>query len=95
MSESQLPKISAAALRKAATIREKIEQLEQEYQELLGSADASTPARRGRKPGPKPGRKKPGPKPGSKKKRPHSAETRQKIADAAKARWAKKKANKK
>lgn len=118
MSESQLLNISSAALRRAANIREQIEELEQEYQQIL--AGGAAPVRRGPepeaeqepkpkgkpgpkpkgKPGPKPKGKpgpkpkgKPGPKPGSKKKRAHSEETRMKIAAAAKARWAKKRAS--
>jgi hypothetical protein len=100
----KLPKISAAMLRKAAELRDKIEELERQYDALLAGSEEA-PVRRGRKPGPKPGskpgrkkpgpkpgRKKPGPKPGSKKKRPHSDETRKKIAAKAKARWAAKRA---
>lgn len=59
--------ISADALRRAASIKDQIDQLEAEYKAIL--AGESAPARRGRKPGVKPGPK-PGPKPGRKPGRP-------------------------
>ena len=46
--------ISAEALRRAASIRDQIDQLEAEYNAILAGEGA--PARRGRKPGRKPGR---------------------------------------
>lgn len=62
--------ISADALRRAAAIRDQIEQLEAEYKAIL--AGESAPARRGRPPGAKPGRK-PGRPPGRKPGRPAKA----------------------
>ena len=44
--------ISADALRRAAAIKDQIDQLEAEYKAIL--AGESAPVRRGRKPGPKP-----------------------------------------
>lgn len=97
--------ISAEALRRAASIKDQIDQLEAEYKAIL--AGESAPARRGRKPGPKPGRK-PGraakvakePKAAktaepaakkAKKKRKLSPEARARIVAAVKARWAREK----
>lgn len=94
--------ISAEALRRAASIKDQIDQLEAEYKAIL--AGESAPARRGRKPGAKPGRK-PGraakaakePKAAepaakkAKKKRKLSPEARARIVAAVKARWAREK----
>ncbi len=66
--------ISADALRRAASIKDQIDQLEAEYKAILSGESA--PVRRGRKPGPKPALK-PGPKPGRKPGRVA------KVADAA------------
>lgn len=67
---------SAAQLRKAADLTEKIEKLQSELAALLGEGGAA-PAKKGR---------------GSKKaKRAMSAEAREKIAAAQRKRWAKNK----
>ncbi len=74
--------LSSSQLRRAATLQEKIEDLQQELAQLLSgssksskSSDSSTPA--GEKP--------------AKKKRVMSAAARKKIADAQRKRWAKQK----
>ncbi|MFN0129409.1 MAG: hypothetical protein ACKV19_22315 [Verrucomicrobiales bacterium] len=92
--------ISADALRRAASIRDQIDQLESEYKAIL--AGESAPARRGRKPAQKiarrPGRpaKAEAPvvatKKTRKKKRKLSPEARARIVAAVKARWARERA---
>ena len=99
--------ISADALRRAASIKDQIDQLEAEYKAIL--AGESAPVRRGRKPGRKPGRAakaakaaKPAKEPKAakevepaakkaKKKRKLSPEARARIVAAVKARWAREK----
>lgn len=96
--------ISADALRRAASIRDQIDQLEAEYRAIL--AGESAPARRGRKPGQKvarrPGRPAKAESPEAapavatkktrKKKRKLSPEARARIVAAVKARWARERA---
>lgn len=83
--------LSASQLRRAATLQEKIEDMQQELAALLGAAvGTGTGKRRGRKPaaaksdeeGGKPAKRKSG----------ISAAGRKRIAAAQKARWAKAKA---
>lgn len=96
--------ISADALRRAASIKDQIDQLEAEYKAIL--AGESAPVRRGRKPGRKPGRAAKAAKPAkepkaakevepaakkAKKKRKLSPEARARIVAAVKARWAREK----
>jgi hypothetical protein len=73
--------LSSSQLRRAATLQEKIEDLQQELAQLLsGSSKASsssTPSSKAEKP--------------AKKKRVMSAAARKKIADAQRKRWAKQK----
>lgn len=94
--------ISADALRRAASIRDQIDQLEAEYKAIL--AGESAPARRGRKPGQKIARRPGRPakvetaapvvatKKTRKKKRKLSPEARARIVAAVKARWARERA---
>ena len=67
--------LSSSQLRRAATLQEKIEDLQQELAQLLGGS--STAPAKGEKP--------------AKKKRIMSAAARKKIADAQRKRWAKQK----
>lgn len=78
--------LSASQLRRAATLQEKIEDMQQELAALLGSS-GSAPAKRGRKPAAAAGEDKP-----AKRKSGISAAGRKRIAAAQKARWAKAKA---
>jgi hypothetical protein len=74
---TSLVTLSAGQLRKAAAVREKIEQLEHQLAALLGSSTAT----------PRPAPKEPSVAP--RKRRRMSAAARAKMAVAAKARWAK------
>jgi hypothetical protein len=89
---TNLDKLSAADLRHAADLSEKIEELQAELAQILSGK---------KKPGRKAGKKsagKPGPKPGAKKKtakkkggaRKLSAAARKAMSDARKAYWANK-----
>ncbi len=72
--------LSVAQLRKAAAVKERIEKLEKELAQILGSAaseKSAAPAAR------------------SRKKRKMTSEGRARIRAAAKARWAKWRADKK
>ena len=75
MPDNLLTGLSAQQLRKAASLREKIDSLTKQLANLLGASTAPTaPAKPGRKP-----------------KRKMSAAARAKIAAAQKRRWAKQK----
>ncbi|ODU25275.1 MAG: hypothetical protein ABS95_00700 [Verrucomicrobia bacterium SCN 57-15] len=76
-----LANLSAQQLRRAAAIKEQIESLQKELQQIFG-APAETPTT-------------PAASPQKRKKRRMSAAARAKISAAAKARWAKIKAGKK
>ncbi len=88
--------ISADNLRRAAAIREQIESLESQYQAIISGT--AVPARRGRKPGPKPAASlitEEAPAKKKSRKRNLSPEARERIRAAVKARWAREKALKK
>jgi hypothetical protein len=77
---TSLTNLSAQQLRRAAAIKEQIESLQKEFQQIFG-APPKTPAKAASPP--------------KRKKRRMSAAARAKISAAAKARWAKIKAAKK
>jgi len=72
--------VSAKQLRRAAEIKDKIEALEKELSTILGNSQAAAPA---------------APAASSSKKRTISAAGRARIAAAARARWARVRAEKK
>ena len=80
--------ITAAALRRAAAIRDQIEKLQAQVTSIL----SGTAPRRGRKPGRVAKKAAPSAKP--RKRRKLSPEARARIVAAVKARWAREKAGK-
>ena len=94
--QSPLSELSAADLRRAAAIREEIDRLESDLADVLtGSAPAPAPRKKKAASKKKAGKKKAGKKKAGKKKggkRRLSPEARERIADAARRRWAAKRA---
>jgi uncharacterized protein YoxC len=84
MSNSSLASLSAKQLKKAAKVRERLDKLQTQLENILGvSATPSEAASSGRKSGGKATRR---------RRRKVSAAARAKLSAAAKRRWAKRKA---
>lgn len=88
--DMNLANVSGAQLRRAADIKEQIDRLNSELAAILGGG--SVAPRRGRPPGS--GKKAAAPAAGGGKRRTMSAEGRARIAAAARARWARVRAEK-
>ena len=86
---TKIENLSAADLRRAADLSERIEEMQAELAQILSGK---------KKPGRKPGAKKPGPKAGAKKKTAKrggpSAAARKKMSEARRAYWAQKRKEK-
>ena len=87
----KLSEFTVAQLKKAVTIKEKIEKLENELNTILGGISTDAPIVELNKPNKA---KKPIENAAPKRKRTMSQEARAKLAAAAKARWAKRRAEK-